>query len=674
MTRQKLNSELKTKLQRLSRNEVVEFAWRCGLRALPLLGIDDTFSYWPREKIQKNLQTILFALDLTKYHLFYYDSKIIRNSAFDEAIADVSRAASQSRNGVAFAAANAATFAVSTARASKDDKLFKIFKAASNAAFHAARADELIEFILDDIDSILLFEPPKVFIESYGLLWEKFLLALKRVGCEYLANLYQNLFENNFEINFIDLERRLNVPREIRENGAAALSNYLEQLEKGAKRLDEARIIILGDKGAGKTCVARRIVNPKAPMTTKAESTAGVDTHQWVIKEVKKDEIKISIWDFAGHTVTHAVHRFFLSERCLYIMVYNGRTENSNRLIYWLNHMKNFGGDSKAIILVNKQDNHKVTIPINNLKEEYPILGVYNFSIKEDFEELEKFRSDIADYIKNNPSWKKQDIPLNYYEVKEELEDIFYNASDEKRLEHISKKEFENIAQRHKVEDTNQLLKDLHALGISLWYQQMEQYDTLVLNPEWISHGVYKIINWANNLEKPSINIKDFPKIFKEDLERYSVEKSHNFLFDLMKHYELAYQPKSAKRLIIPHLLKEDRPDRLPVFKIDESLFIKYRAEQTLPPNTISRFIVRHHQQIKNNRLLWRYGVVLEDGKGGLALIREEDRTISVSVKGKGKSGFIDELRTTLNDIFDSYKSEKPELQYRIQRFGEIVT
>ena len=140
--------------------------------------------------------------------------------------------------------------------------------------------------------------------------------------------------------------------------------------EKGSTRFNEARIIILGDKGAGKTCLARRLIDPNAPMSTDKESTAGVDTLLW---KLEQENINVRIWDFAGHTVTHAVHQFFLSERCLYIMVFDGRTEDRNRLEYWLNHMEIYGGDSRSIILVNKRDQHPVDIPINTLKELYYI-------------------------------------------------------------------------------------------------------------------------------------------------------------------------------------------------------------------------------------------------------------------------------------------------------------
>jgi len=123
-------------------------------------------------------------------------------------------------------------------------------------------------------------------------------------------------------------------------------------------------------------------------------------------------------------------------------MVYDGRTEERNRLEYWLNHMKNYGGDSKAIILVNKRDQHSVDIPINSLKEQYAITGVYTFSIKDDKTALETFRKDVTGYLENNPSWSKQQIPIKYYQVKKELENLFVKGEKEKGREHITKDEF----------------------------------------------------------------------------------------------------------------------------------------------------------------------------------------------------------------------------------------
>ena len=47
--------------------------------------------------------------------------------------------------------------------------------------------------------------------------------------------LYQGIFKDNFVLDPKTLERRMNVPLEIRKRGAAAVGHYLEELEKGAE-------------------------------------------------------------------------------------------------------------------------------------------------------------------------------------------------------------------------------------------------------------------------------------------------------------------------------------------------------------------------------------------------------------------------------------------------------
>ncbi len=506
-------------------------------------------------------------------------------------------------------------------------------------------------------------------LKLYGKIWDHFQQALDNESCPYWGHLYRDIFEHSFQLNQEALERRINIPTEIQNEGAAAVARYLENAEKGTTRLNEARIIILGEKGAGKTCLARKLINPDALMTTDEESTAGVDTSLW---KPENENINIHIWDFAGHVVTHAVHQFFLSERCLYVLVYDGRTEERNRLEYWLNHIKTYGGNSKVFILVNTRDKHKPEIPINNLKEEYPIAGVYPFSILDDKNDLEEFRNEVVQYIKDNPSWNKETFPANYFKVKEELEKRF----TETKKESISIDDFKKIAAQNNVDNIDGLLKNLHALGICLHYEKLKDFSKLVLNPEWISHGIYGIINWVHNQGKHSICITDFPVVFENDSNRYP-EKDHLFLFELMKCYELAYETEKNENLIIPHLLHEDRPDTLPDFQVGESLMLRYKADQPLPPHTISRFIVRHNEDIKkegNKFLVWRYGVILDDREGSIALVREfkEERIISVSIKGKNKTDYLDKLRKTLNEIFNQYRSKKPELQYKIKSFGEI--
>ncbi len=678
MGRDNFEDKVLQELEKLNRVQVVHFAWRCAVRVLPFFASTGSFEYFGGNQLQNHIYTVFHLLDMT----------IAVDKPNDSAAANmgVAAAADAAVGNVAFYVIVAAYRAARVAEAVNDaDRSTAIAqaveafqRATATAARNAKKKIDIESVILHDLNTIQERDNNKNIqpedTHVYGDIWDNFLKALAAEECAYWGQLYQRIFDNGFVLDIDASEKRVNVPKEIKKLGAAAVANYLEELEKGGTRLNEARIIILGDKGAGKTCLARKLIDPQASMTTNNESTAGVDTTVW---ELKKEKINVSVWDFAGHTVTHAVHQFFLSERCLYIMVYDGRTEERNRLEYWLNHMKNYGGNSKAIILVNTRDQHSVDIPINSLIEQYPIEGFYSFSIQDDEAALKTFRNDVARYIKNNPSWKQQEIPTSFYRVKDKLENLFAKGEKEKGREHITRDEFNKIALIcgvDTIEKFEKLLEGLNSLGVSLWYKNMEEFDTLVLNPEWISYGVYSIINWINEKNQYSLTLREFSAVFNNASDRYPVKK-HKFLFKLMKHYELAYETKNEKELIVPHLLKEDRPKDLPNFPVGESLMLRYKAEQPLPPNTISRFIIRHNQDIKKEKsdyLVWRYGVVLKDKNNSIALVREEDRTISVAVKGKSKTHYISTLRETLDDIFDSYKSKKPELQYRIERFGEI--
>lgn len=687
------------KLRKLNNVQTLHFSWRCSVYALPFLGSRGNFNYWKKDR-QKFLYAIFYVLDFNANQIFNPSVTItINKSVFENLSKAAAIIISSIRNEsekskeykantiTSFTARRKASFARDVSQAiipiynSTKIYLLDDFRTSFNSIFEGAIslvsiADsnkiDLASIILNDLDALCHNKNSNSInlIDFYGPIWENFQKALKNEDCIFWGKIYESIYKNGLKIDIDALERRFSIPAEIQEKGANEVANFLEEIIKeGATKLNEARIIILGDKGAGKTCLARKLIDPNAPMTTEMESTAGVNTLLWKIEE---ENINIRIWDFAGHTVTHAVHQFFLSERCLYIMVYDGRTEERNRLEYWLNHMKNYGGDSKAFLMVNKRDQHSINLPINSLKEQYSIAGLHTFSIKDDIDSLKLYRKEIVEYIKNNPSWNNLEIPTNNYQVKEILENLFVNGGD-KGYEYISKKEFVKIAKKHGVFNFELLLIRLHALGVSLWYKNMEEFDTMVLNPEWLSHGVYQIINWVNENKKHSISLKEFSSVFNGN-KRYPIDK-HKFLYKLMIHYELAFETTKGENLIIPHLLHEDRPLVLPIFPLGESLMLRYKSEQPLPPDTISRFIVRHNQEIKienNNYLVWRFGVVLEDKNGNIALIREDDRTISVSVKGNDKTKYISKLRDTLNNIYNSYKSKKPELQYRIERFGKL--
>ncbi|MDR3001992.1 MAG: hypothetical protein LBU89_12100 [Fibromonadaceae bacterium] len=667
----------------LTRDQVVFFVWLCAVRSLPFIGAFGNFNFWRENYRVKCFYAVINAIDITVS--VRYATRDARDAARDASYA-ASAAARDARDAASYAryAASDASYAASAAAsaAARDaasaaarDASYAARYAASAARYAAVRGINLDKIIYEDLSYIKanVYDKFNNDTSLYGEVWDNFQKTLKDIGCGYWGRLYGDIFKNGFQINKEALEMRLSVPQEIKEQGAKAVADYLEEMElTGSENLNEARIIILGEKGAGKTCLARRLRYPKTPMTKSDESTEGVDTTTWRIKgKDTSSTVNAHIWDFAGHVITHAAHRCFLSERCLYILVYDGRTERRNQIEYWLDHVRTYGGDAPVLILVNKFDNNKPDIPENTLKRKYPfIVDFVYFSIDKDTKELEAFRAKTSELIRDNPVWNNQKVPSNYYKVKNTLGKSFADKKD-----YITKDDFYAKANENDVTDKekqNHLLDVLHSLGICLWYKDIEGFNTLVLNPDWITNGIYKVINWAHNDSKHTIFFDDFEKIFSDDEKKRYPKDQFNFILELMKKYELAYS-KEDSVITIPHLLKEDQPAKLPNFPIEESLMIKYVSEQSLPPNTVCRLIVRRHEEIRNDDEVWRYGVVLKYEKNTIALVCEEGRNIIIKVKGDNKSEYISKLRETMNEILDSYKSQKPELQYRIVEIGENI-
>jgi hypothetical protein len=214
--------QLKQLLKGFNQKQQYQFAWLCGVRALPFLSVKRGFVYWPEDKKQEFLYSIFYALDVTARAAFG------DNNAY---------AAVYNRLGVAFAnsaiagffdpsvsAAHYVTVAVHIAAeiaagSTVDAKAaFHIATAVTEAAKRAGCKLETV--VLEDIKAIKenRLNEYKLNASVYGNIWNNFQedLKLKTVDCAYWAWFYEKLFKNSVDIDKKQLERRINIPDEIK--------------------------------------------------------------------------------------------------------------------------------------------------------------------------------------------------------------------------------------------------------------------------------------------------------------------------------------------------------------------------------------------------------------------------------------------------------------------------
>jgi small GTP-binding protein len=132
---------------------------------------------------------------------------------------------------------------------------------------------------------------------------------------------------------------------------------FTAQKEEVAKPLNEIKVVFLGDGESGKSHTIARLLNDGGDPVGYIDSvTPGIVVHH---KEYDLDGRKIQVhyWDFGGQEIMHSMHRMFLTERTLYVVMLNARDDTqSDRARYWLHNIHSFAKDAPVILVLNKID------------------------------------------------------------------------------------------------------------------------------------------------------------------------------------------------------------------------------------------------------------------------------------------------------------------------------
>jgi GTPase SAR1 family protein len=105
------------------------------------------------------------------------------------------------------------------------------------------------------------------------------------------------------------------------------------ELDEGTDRLYEAKLVILGEPGAGKTSLAKKLVDAHYALSPTEKSTEGIEIVCWKFPFREGKDFVVNIWDFGGQEIYHATHQFFLTGRSLYILVADARREDTDFFI-----------------------------------------------------------------------------------------------------------------------------------------------------------------------------------------------------------------------------------------------------------------------------------------------------------------------------------------------------
>lgn len=448
--------------------------------------------------------------------------------------------------------------------------------------------------------------------------------------------------QNLTRLKFLGLSGNpLPIPPEILKKYYQAQVILSYYFARRTQPLNEIKLIVVGQGSVGKTSLINRLTANK--FNSAEIKTDGIAINQWMI-EGQDQRVRINIWDFGGQEIMHATHQFFLTKRSIYVLVLDSRlTQEENRVEYWLKLIQSFGGDSPVIVVGNKIDQHPLDIDRTGLKRKYAnIAGVLEVSAATGIG-IHSLSSFITDQIFHLP-YVFDLLPTTWFAIKSSLERMG------RQQNFVTQDVYLQLCQENGVSDEvsqRTLIGFLHDLGVILHFQDDPRLEDLgILNPEWVTNGVYKILNsHALFQNRGVLPVRMLDAIL--NLPEYPRGK-RLFIIDMMRKFELCYDIEPDKTFLVPDLLPKDEP-----FTGDwkGALTFQYHYN-VLPSSIISRFIVRMNTYI--DKTVWRSGVVLRKG-GNHALVRAdtEENKIHIGVCGDelSRRDLLSAIRTELDAI-----------------------
>ncbi len=440
-------------------------------------------------------------------------------------------------------------------------------------------------------------------------------------------------------------------PLEIAKQGIKAIRKYFTDLEGEKKELAEVKVILVGEGASGKTSLTRILRGE--PFNEKEAMTHGIRIKPWIAAGQDK-KIRCKLWDFGGQEIMHATHQFFLSRRSLYVLVLDGRKDE--RTEHWLRCIETFGGDSPVLVVLNKYDvNPGFDLNQPFLQKKYPsIKGFYRTSCRTE-QGVKAFTQALCEELDKVPLTREL-WPATWFQAKQSLEKM-----DEPR---ISYEKFEDVCIQAGVQDESSrtvLAEFLHDLGVIIHFTDFELNDNHVLDPKWVTGAVYRIINSPLVAEcEGLLNFNDLKEILarQKDDEHHYYPADHVYIIELMKKFELCYEV-AKDEVLIPDLLAVSEPP----FDFDEQNSLRFLLEYKdfFPPSIMPRFIVKRHEEIKDE-LRWRTGVVLKHPLlDAIAAVRadNEAKHVQIMVNGTERKIFLALIWLTFRELHTGFEDLK---------------
>ncbi|MFJ6672732.1 COR domain-containing protein, partial [Actinosynnema sp. NPDC091369] len=445
-------------------------------------------------------------------------------------------------------------------------------------------------------------------------------------------------------------------PPEIAAGGSDSILAFLAARERGSSAQWVSKLLVVGEGGVGKTSLVKALTN-------KDHDAGEPTTHGITVSNLKLPhpntpdaQMQLNLWDFGGQQIYHATHQFFMSNRALFLLLWNSRLGwEQGKLQYWLDMITARAPESPIILVATHIHGRPVDLPLQELRDNHPMIRG-SFSIdnetREGLEGLSKFISREAALLPlMGAEWPSDWLTAT-------------NAIRSTKEPYTTPQQLWQMLNDSGVADTPQqkyIATALHQLGDILYYHDdVELSQTVILKPSWVNEYISKVLDSSVVAGAHGILTRGHLDELWSDLNR----GLRDHFLGMMDKFDLSYRIEGGRKgeiSLVVERLQWDPPDFKTQWDTGYStdnvheIRVLYRLN-TSPPGIPTWFIARSHRF--STGIHWRTGALLRSSDGkNLALVRADRHrnVVELSVRGPSPAAFFSVLDDGLNLTLERY-------------------
>ena len=454
-------------------------------------------------------------------------------------------------------------------------------------------------------------------------------------------------------------------------------------MEHALPAFHAAKLILIGDKGHGKTCLQKALRGLPVAERSKTEGDAFSESTEGMNRallrldkdgrlltqldqdrhvEPGEDGIDLHVWDMGGQHDYRHMHQMLFSPQAVYlaVMIPRGKDDGDRGLHRWLELVQRRTQGDATVLVICTRGRQDASLKLEDLQREFPQLRFRGLHVVDSVKGtgIHELRQKLVEIVREDGGPYAQRWHQGWAEV--------FHALQGHAEQYLSLEEVRGLCARNGVNDAEAqeiLIRTGHFIGTWLWREDTPAgKSVVVLKPEWLNRAVARVLD-----DEPSrkahgiIRLEQLRKLWlapARDGAKPFPEGTHDMLLQLMEINELAYRPKRpgqkhgvGEELLMTQMVQEAPPARLEEVWPAETPKNYHECRRTIVfaeqsgslqpgevPELMYLLIFRLRSlslgnQNPDDAVHWQRGMVVMDKNHSMALIELKDRELHVTLR-----------------------------------------